>query len=251
MTARAVLGSRFSFTPVFKIEPPSQADSRWRWSARCGEIVSISRQPQVGHGQPRQERQLGADVVERLADDRIEVGRHLLLLQAMHGGAQDPDGGLGGGTDECPPSACTLSSTLRYPFSAMPMVATGCSMPAGRKPAISEPPSSSTTEGLTPRCSKKRGHRARPLAAADLLVVAEGQVNGASRLEVLREKSFRSFEQAEDARLVVHGAAAPHVTVGDDAVEGRVQAPQRRPPPAPRRGDRSAGRAGPRSCPAK
>ncbi len=61
------------------------------------------------------------------------------------------------------------------------------------------------------------------LVAADLLVVTEGQVDRALGLKALPDEPLHGFEQADHARLVVHGAPAPDDAFADDPVEGRMR----------------------------
>ena len=75
--------------------------------------------------------------------------------------ARMPTAVASGGIEECPPSACAVSSTVTYPFSAIPMSATGAATPAIR-PVASAPPSSSTNSGCTLRVASSSAMRAAP-----------------------------------------------------------------------------------------
>ena len=67
-----------------------------------------------------------------------------------------------GGIEECPPSLWATSSTLRIPFSAVPIIAAGRSTP-GIEPSTMAPPSSRMNAGRTPRCSSSFAIAAAPL----------------------------------------------------------------------------------------
>ncbi len=57
---------------------------------------------------------------------------------------------------------------------------------------------------------------------ADFLVMAEGEHDGAHRPEAACRQQFGRFHHRDQRALVVDGAAPPHITVGDDAREGRM-----------------------------
>jgi hypothetical protein len=73
-----------------------------------------------------------------------------------------------------------------------------------------------------PPLQQRRDSR-RPLPAADLFVVAEGEEDCPLRLEPLPEQQFDRLQDAEHARLVVQRAPAPDVASLDRAGEGRVR----------------------------
>ena len=76
-----------------------------------------------------------------------------------------------GGIEEWPPSDDTVSLIVAYPFSAIPMNATGCWIPSmipwSDRPLVEDEPEpdSSTTEDF--------GHSSVPLATTGLFVVPE------------------------------------------------------------------------------
>src|SRR5437879_694123 len=80
-----------------------------------------------------------------------------------------------GGIEECPPSARAVSSTVTYPFSAIPMSATGAATPVIR-PVASAPPSSSTNSGWTLREARVRAGPLVQQAVAVHLLQLEGGV---------------------------------------------------------------------------
>src|SRR5439155_23628378 len=123
------------------------------------------------------------------------------------------------GIDECPPGACTVSSTLMYPFSAIPTSATDPGTPR-TSPCMIAP--LVYDEGRMDAAGREqRGDRLRA-RAAHLLIGAEGEVHTALRVEVLADQALHGLQDPEQVVLVVERPAAPHVPVGDAPAERRL-----------------------------
>src|SRR3990170_278562 len=63
--------------------------------------------------------------------------------------------------------------------------------------------------------AEERGDLGRALVTPDLLIVAEGEIDGPARPEALGQEQLRGLQDPEYRDLVVHGAPAPDVAVGD------------------------------------
>src|SRR5881396_1053982 len=117
--------------------------------------------------------------------------------------ARMPTAVSSGGIEECPPSARAVSPTVTYPFSAIPITATGAETPA-INPLVSAPPSSSTNSGCTLRDASRSAMRAAP------------------RLGSRPEEMLHRLAESDEAALVVERAPAPHISAGDPALEWRL-----------------------------
>src|SRR3990172_4842608 len=70
--------------------------------------------------------------------------------------------------------------------------------------------------------SEERGDLGCALVTPDLLIVAEGEIDGPAWPESLGQKRLHGLENPEPGDLVVHGAPAPDVAVSDAPGKGRV-----------------------------
>ncbi len=73
-----------------------------------------------------------------------------------------------------------------------------------------------------PARREQSGHRGRPLDAADLLVVADGQVQGDVGAEPVGEQALHRLEERDHRPLVVGGASPPQVLAVALAGERRM-----------------------------
>ena len=117
-----------------------------------------------------------------------------------------------GGIEEWPPASSATISTLRYPFSPIPSSATGFLHP--RQHVEGDRPSLVQHEVETHAAlGQQGGHGLGSLASPDLLVVADGEIDGPRGIEPLGEQGLDPFEEADDGALVVDGAPPPQVAV--------------------------------------
>src|SRR5512135_3760236 len=106
----------------------------------------------------------------------------------------------------------------------MPISATGAATPAIILSKIFMP-SSMTNSSSTPR-AQALCDLGGAIMAADLFVVAKGQIDRSLGRETGRQKMFYRLEDRQHAAFVVHGAAPPDVAVGEHAGKRRM-APRR------------------------
>ncbi len=144
-TARAFDGSTFSFTPDRKIVGAVVvrtrafvvgvfSSERTTRGSKSQRFESITRLPNGMWG--------ASACISRRGAPRRRAGIGWRWRRSI-AAARSPIAVSGGGRDEWPPSVSATSSTLTYPFSAIPMDATGSRTP-GTTPWLTNRPSSST-----------------------------------------------------------------------------------------------------------
>ena len=142
------------------------------------------------------------------------------------------------GVEAWPPRPSTESSSDVTPFSVTPMTATGTPMP-GNAPVrhgaalVEDEPGPDAAPGQL----LDREPRGR---AGDLLVAAEREPDVLGRLEAVGEQPLHGLADADQAALVVEGAATPDLAVDDLGAEGGALPRRASRRPAPRRGAPSA-----------
>ena len=118
-----------------------------------------------------------------------------------------------GGIEEWPPVRSTVRCTPMEPFSTTPIRAMGRLTPGHQ--SFGDHPALVDQEGqFAGAFLQDRRQAGRSRKAAQLFVVAKGQVDGAAGFEALTHQPFHGLEDRDDRRLVIEGAAPPDESFG-------------------------------------